>query len=34
MPLNLYLLFRNQLDKYLPKWVISKFMEQDGREEE
>lgn len=25
--LNLYLLFKNDLDKYLPKWVIAKFCE-------
>jgi len=29
LPLNLYLLFRTQLDRYLPDWVKEKFAEQE-----
>lgn len=29
MPLNLYLLFRKQLDNYLPTWVKQKFSQQE-----
>lgn len=32
LPLNLYLLFRKQLDKHLPKWVIRKFEEDAARD--
>lgn len=28
MPLNLYLLFRDELNEHLPKWVISRFNEE------
>jgi len=30
IPLNLYLLFRQQLDPYIPSWARLKFIEQSG----
>jgi hypothetical protein len=32
IPLNLYLIFRRQLDEVLPDWVKRKYMEQEERE--
>lgn len=31
IPLNLYLLFREQLDPYIPSWAKKLFIEQSGR---
>lgn len=34
LPLNLYLIFRNQLDPFLPNWVIHRFNEQNSSKED
>ena len=34
IPLNLYLIFKNELDPFLPQWVIDRFKAQDQEQKE